>query len=137
MQEDDKGNYWVNVEVGAQGFEPCPAGFFFRTAASFCESCGKVTGRCSSWSSTFSKPTRRHSRATGARSTTKLYYTPNVCTKKRSALCLAACTSSSSQFFLAPFPALIAGLLPRTASSLHGERLADQHSVYDSIGWQK
>ena len=27
--------------MGAQGFEPCPAGFFFRTAASFCESCGK------------------------------------------------------------------------------------------------
>ena len=26
----------------------------------------------------FSKPTRRHSRATGARDTTKLYYTPNV-----------------------------------------------------------
>ena len=26
----------------------------------------------------FSKPTRRHSRATGARDTTKLYYTPSV-----------------------------------------------------------
>ena len=31
----------VRKKVGAQGFEPCPAGFFFRTAASFCESCGK------------------------------------------------------------------------------------------------
>ena len=63
-----------------------------------------------------------------------ILYPQGVCTKKRSALCLASCTSSPSQFLLAPFPALIAGLLPRTASSLHGERLADQQSVYDSIG---
>ena len=38
--------------------------------------CRIATGRRSSWSSTVSKPTRRHSCATGARDTTKLYYTP-------------------------------------------------------------
>ena len=32
----------------------------------------------------FSKPTRRHSRATGARDTTKLYYTPKVYSQRRS-----------------------------------------------------
>ena len=37
-----------------------------------------ITGRRSSRSSTVSKPTCRHSCATGARSTTRLYYTPLV-----------------------------------------------------------
>ena len=36
-----------------------------------------ATGQRSSWSSTVSKPTCRHSCATGARYTTKLYYTPD------------------------------------------------------------
>ena len=61
----------------------------------------------------FSKPTRRHSRATGARDTTKLYYTP-VLLPSASVLGLSACTLSASQLLLAPLPTLVAGFLPST-----------------------
>ena len=61
----------------------------------------------------FSKPTRRHSRATGARDTTKLYYTP-VLLPSASVLGLSACTLSASQLLLAPLPPLVAGFLPST-----------------------
>ena len=61
----------------------------------------------------FSKPTRRHSRATGARDTTKLYYTP-VLLPFASVLSLSACTLSASQLLLAPLPTLVAGFLPST-----------------------
>ena len=57
--------------------------------------CRIATGRRSSWSSTVSKPTRRHSCATGARDTTKLYYTPIVChTKSSLGLSASALTAS-------------------------------------------
>ena len=52
--------------------------------------CRIATGRRSSWSSTVSKPTRRHSCATGARDTTKLYYTPMDCTPHQALACLRA-----------------------------------------------
>ena len=61
----------------------------------------------------FSKPTRRHSRATGARDTTKLYYTP-VLLPFTSVLGLSACTLSASQLLLAPLPTLVAGFFPST-----------------------
>ena len=61
----------------------------------------------------FSKPTRRHSRATGARDTTKLYYTP-VLLPSASVLGLSACTLSASQLLLAPLPTLVAGFFPST-----------------------
>ena len=61
----------------------------------------------------FSKPTRRHSRATGARDTTKLYYTP-VLLPSASVLGLSACTLSASQLLLAPLPPLVTGFLPST-----------------------
>jgi hypothetical protein len=63
------------------------------------------TGRRSSWSSTVSKPTRRHSRATGARSTTKLYYTPECWSPKISSwpggalacdVAVSSCATSSA-----------------------------------------
>ena len=80
----------------------------------------------------FSKPTRRHSRATGARDTTKLYYTP-VIHRSASVLGLSARTLSASQLLLAPLPTLVTGFFPSTGPSLHGEQASDLPSLYESI----
>ncbi|MEC7461020.1 MAG: hypothetical protein VX891_02925, partial [Candidatus Thermoplasmatota archaeon] len=52
----------------------------------------------------------------------------------KSVLGLSARTLSASQLLLAPLPPLVTGLLPRTGTSLHGERLGDLPSVYERIG---
>ena len=62
--------------MGALGFEPRLAGFFCSLVRREAGQRSGITGRRSSRSSTVSKPTCRHSCATGARSTTRLYYTP-------------------------------------------------------------
>ena len=66
---------WARGEV-ALGFEPRLAGFFCSLVRREAGQRSGITGRRSSRSSTVSKPTCRHSCATGARSTTRLYYTP-------------------------------------------------------------
>lgn len=58
---------------------------------------------------------------------------PNV-GHRRSVLGLAARSLATSQFLLAPLPALVAGLLPGAGTSLHGERPGDLPSLYEHIG---
>ena len=51
----------------------------------------------------FSKPTRRHSRATGARDTTKLYYTPVCCYPRHQLLACRRARFRRRNFFLRHF----------------------------------
>ena len=51
----------------------------------------------------FSKPTRRHSRATGARDTTKLYYTPVCCYPWHQLLACRRARFRRRNFFLRHF----------------------------------
>ena len=51
----------------------------------------------------FSKPTRRHSRATGARDTTKLYYTPVCCYLRHQFLACRRARFRRRNFFLRHF----------------------------------
>ena len=65
----------ITSKVGALGFEPRSAGIFYSrdwlTALSGCDG-----SALQSFFIDICIPTRRHSRATGARGTAKLYYTP-------------------------------------------------------------
>ena len=61
--------------VGAEGFEPPPADFFWNRPCLWARSAG-CNRSALQLVINFSKPTRLHSCATGARDTTKLYYTP-------------------------------------------------------------
>ena len=85
-------------KVGAEGFEP-PQRISSETAHQMgLQDCNRSALQLVI---NFSKPTRRHSRATGVRDTTKLYYTPLCIQPEASVLCLSAGTLSASQFFCA------------------------------------
>ncbi len=68
----------TSSKVGALGFEPRSAGVFrFSCAIPEPHTLGsRRVGAPVGHQTTFSKPTCRHSRATGARGTARLYYTP-------------------------------------------------------------
>ena len=92
-----------------------------------------ATGRRSSWSSTSANPLvfiPVQLEPAILPSYTILPSVSTIC----SILSLSASTLSTSQFLLAPLPTLIASFFPSTGPSLHGEQVAHQHAIYDSIG---
>ena len=62
--------------VGALGFEPRSAGVFRLACTRYAHALGLRQVGAPVGHQIHQKPTRRHSRATGARGTTRLYYTP-------------------------------------------------------------
>ena len=72
----DNQNKWVKILVGALGFEPRLAGFFRSARTRSMRALGSRRVGAPVGHQIHQIPTRRHSRATGARGTTRLYYTP-------------------------------------------------------------
>ena len=62
--------------VGALGFEPRSAGVFHLACTWIAHALGLRQVGAPVGHQSHQKPSRRHSRATGARGTTRLYYTP-------------------------------------------------------------
>ena len=69
----------ITIKVGAQGFEPRPAGIFCSATVLLCVRLVAGNSRVGlPVDHHLSERTTRHSRATGASYTTRLYYTPFV-----------------------------------------------------------